>query len=303
MIGEKTMKKLTSKEKALLESISGNNVSVEVEGSKVLFIGRWRLTEAEEWLKVYKVDHKLKFEGVDDERVAFVFTEISGKKMVEKHEYIEKLDERINDLRDEALANQEWARERSDKDDEEELNQMFGNVNSLRYQNFAGLKYWAEEATDKEIKKAILKAKIITDVQELYSDTEVKNITQAQAKKIRKAISTALGNRRYFSQSGSHAILNPLSENPRYTWWGDMQWDGTGQEPLVFHTSFYKETRRILLIEQIREIEYVLYPNSEYTFNENTLDLFRNFETVEQMMKEEIDRRIFQEITQLELEL
>ena len=76
---EATKKKnagLTSEEKALLESISGNNASVSVEESKVLFIGRWRLTEAEEWLKVYKVDHKLEFEGVDDERVAFVFKEI-----------------------------------------------------------------------------------------------------------------------------------------------------------------------------------------------------------------------------------
>lgn len=219
----------------------------------------------------------------------------------QKYELIEKLEERVISLRDEALAGQDWERLRSDKDDEEELNQMFKNVNSLRLQSFDEVKYWAEEATDKEIKKTILKAKIITDVQEFYSNTEVKNITEVAAKKIRKAITTDLGNSRYFSQSGSHAIFNPLSENPRYAWWGDSHWDGAGQEPLVFHTRFYKEQRRIATIEQIREIEYVLYPSGKYSFNELVVDNFKDIFKIEEMMKEETDRRIFQEITQLDI--
>ncbi|MCG3256249.1 MAG: hypothetical protein KAU62_09205 [Candidatus Heimdallarchaeota archaeon] len=219
-----------------------------------------------------------------------------------KEELIMKLMERLNDLREEALENENWERLRSDGDDSEETYQMFNNYNNWQYQRHTDIEYWANEATDDEIKKTILKAKIITDVQEYYNSTEVKNITEAQARKIRKAMTKELGNRRYFSQSGSHAILNPLSENPHYTWWGDMYWDGTGQEPLVFHTSFYKETRRMPAIDEIRKIEYVLYPSGKYTFNETTVDQFNNYETVEQMMKEEIDSRIFQEITQLELD-
>ncbi|MHA1401800.1 MAG: hypothetical protein ACTSQE_15725 [Candidatus Heimdallarchaeaceae archaeon] len=156
---------------------------------------------------------------------------------------------------------------------------------------------------DNEIKRAILEATIIMEEQDFYANTEVKNITKAQAERIRKAIVTALGNRRYFSQSGSHAILNPLSDSPKYTWWGDMYWDGSGEEPLVFHTSFYKEERRIQTVEQIREIEYVLYPSGKYTFNELDVSNFKDPFKVEKMMKEEIDIRIFQEITQLELEL
>lgn len=157
-----------------------------------------------------------------------------------------------------------------------------------------------DKVVDEEIKKAILEAKIIMEEQDFYTNTEVKNITKEVATRIRKAIVTALGNRRYFSQSGSHAILNPLTENPKYTWWGDMHWDGSGQEPLVFYTSFYKEQRRIQTVEQIREIEYVLYPSGKYSFNELEVSNFKDPFKIEKMMKEEIDIRIFQEITQLD---
>lgn len=151
-----------------------------------------------------------------------------------------------------------------------------------------------------QIEKA--KKNIVKEVTEFYMNTEVKNITKAAALKIRTAITAVIGNRRYFSQSGSHAILNPFS-SPKYTWWGDMHWDGSGQEPLVFHTSFYKEQRRIPTVSQIREIEYVLYPSGNYSFNELHVSNFRDPFEIEKMMKEEIDIRIFQEITQLELEL
>jgi hypothetical protein len=157
-----------------------------------------------------------------------------------------------------------------------------------------------EELSDKEISKAILEAKIIMEVQDFYTNTEVKNITKAAALKIRTAIATELGNKRYFSQSGSHAILNPFS-SPKYSWWGDSHWDGTGEEPLVFHTGFYKEQRRIQTFEQIREIEYVIYPSGKYTFDEQAIDIYKDPFKVEKMMKEETDIRIFQEITQLEM--
>jgi hypothetical protein len=141
---------------------------------------------------------------------------------------------------------------------------------------------------------------IVEELTDFYTNTEVKNITKAAALKIRTAIAASLGNRRYFSQSGSHAILNPLS-SPKYTWWGDMYWDGSGEEPLVFHINFYKEQRRIPTVSQIREIEYVLYPSGNYSFNDLAISNFKDSETVLKMMKEETDIRIFQEITQLEM--
>ncbi len=84
-----------------------------------------------------------------------------------KEELIEKLAERIDSLRDEALVDEDWERLRSDKDDEEEINQMFNNVNNLSFQKESELKYWSNVATDEEIKAAILKAKRICDQEEL----------------------------------------------------------------------------------------------------------------------------------------
>ena len=95
----------------------------------------------------------------------------NAKAKVEKEEEIEeeltsKLAERLISLYDETFKNETWNRLRSDKDDEEEINQMFGNVNSLEFQKESELKFWANEATDEQLKEIILKAKRICDEEE-----------------------------------------------------------------------------------------------------------------------------------------
>ena len=87
---------------------------------------------------------------------------------------------------------------------------------------------------------------------------KVKNITQKQAKLIRKAISNHVGSRTaVFPRRGHYYIMNPLSDNPTCVY---IKPENTvvliSPENLVFQSGFHRHDRVIPTYQELEKIEY-----------------------------------------------
>ncbi len=96
--------------------------------------------------------------------------------------------------------------------------------------------------------------------------SQIKNITERQARKIRQAITEYLGSRqRVFSKKGFYVILNPLSDNPTVEF---FHWTALKREKhefsLLIGCGYYKHQRNIPTEKQLRDCEYILKENGSW---------------------------------------